>query len=159
MQSRLGKLRETFFTALYTRIAPAETGLRIIEAAEKGAINLRRSFTLDDVFAALDMPKLARDLGHVADPLQQAVPDAMERVQLYVRLALNTMMTSSDAVLDAKCVYEDETGIRYALTRGDLKAIQNKTVFLHPVMGYEVHNPHERTFLEFRLKEAAIPDL
>lgn len=159
MQSRLGKLRESFFSALYTRIAPAETGLRIIEAAEKGAINLRKSFTLDDVFAALDMPKLARDLDRAPDALQEAVQDSTERAKLYVRLALHTMMNSSDAVLDAKCVFEDETGIRYALTRGDLKAIQNKTVFLHPVMGYEVHNPHERTFLEFRLKEPVIPDL
>lgn len=155
MTSRFSNLREQFYQSLYDRIAPAETGLRILGAIEDGSLRMDRPFTLHDVHRALDMPRLADDLAPIADPLGAVVNDARERADLYIRLALHTMMTSTDAILDAACVFEDVQGVRFRLTRGDLSAIQKRAVFLHPVQGYEVPDPQARTFLEFSMKTPA----
>lgn len=153
MHPHFEKLTEHFYRALYTRIAPAEAGLRIMDAVSSGALNLSQTFTLSDVFAAVDLPRLADDLSYLPDPLAAAVDDPQDRAQLYVRLALHTMINAADAILDAKCVFEDERGVRYVLTRGDLDSIQKRSLFLHPVMGYEVEDAQERTFLEFSIKD------
>lgn len=157
MARKIDGLRDTFRSWQKQMPVRTEFALDVLDALEDGRLPQDKRFSLNDVFNVLGQENLERALIKNPDPILKDVIAAGEarntakEALLVGQLALGTMCSAGDAVLNTCFMYKDDDGSTYDVSADEVMRVLSDGIYKHPITGEAVHYADESIFMFYEV--------